>query len=160
MKHTIYATAGNFKIVITVLMVLSGMGLWSAFAFAQSEWQARLTPNPVSFGTRETITGLGEVTATLDNNTLTLIGTFHGLQGKVTAVKLHRGPKAIPGPELGEIEFQISGDGKAGAINDIINLTDAQRQALLAEGLYIQLYSEAAKDGNLRGWLLPRNSNK
>jgi hypothetical protein len=120
----------------------------------EPEWQARLSPNPTTFSTRDSITGLGEVNVMLQGNLLILRGQFYGLQGKATSAHLHQGAKAIPGPAIHEVDLQISGDGKQGAVQANLQLSDEQVQALKSESLYIQLSSEVAKDGNLRGWLL------
>lgn len=118
-------------------------------------FHARLSPNPISFATRNTLTGSGEAIATLQGNTLSLQISFQGLQGKATLLELRHGPKAIPGPVVINIPLLVEGDGKQGKFRGDIQLSAEQKQALVGESVYIQLNSEVAKDGNLRGWLLP-----
>ncbi len=155
---TLFHFVKRFKFFIASIFILLVSTMSFVFAQTNSQWHARLSPNPIAFGTRNSITGSGEVNAVLNGHTLRLQGDFHGLQGKVTEVKLQQGPKAIPGPVLLDIKFSAQGDGRQGSMQSEIILTDEQLQALRNESLYIQLYSESAKEGNLRGWLLPLHS--
>lgn len=140
-----------FLIFIAALI----LSLTNTVSAAENEWQARLSPMPVAFGTRNSITGLGVANAMLDDNKLIVNGSFYGLQGKALVAHIHLGPKAIPGPAILELTVETTGDGKQGKLSGTVELTPEQIQALNDESLYIQISSEAAKDGNLRGWLLP-----
>jgi len=142
-------------VALMVALIVCAQFMLPQAALAQTQWQARLSPNPISFGTRATLIGLGEVTAGLEGNVLIVQGAFYGLAGKATTVKLHQGPLAIPGPELMDLSLQLKGDGKQGTFAAQLELTAEQQQALVNKRLYIQLNSDVAKDGNLRGWLLP-----
>ncbi len=121
----------------------------------KTQWQARLTPVPLSFTNRAKITGIGQAEAKLRESTLTITASFKGLQGAATNAKLHLGPKAISGPAIVDLDVVKEGDGKQGKIVAEIKLSPEQIKALHNESLYIQLASDVAEDGNLRGWLLP-----
>jgi len=131
----------------------------AADATTEQQWRARLTPLPLSFTTRNTITGIGQAQAELRGKTLSIRGDYKNLQGTATDVKLHLGPKAIPGPAFIELQLVKEGNGKQGSFKAEIALSEEQQNALMNESLYIQISSEAAKEGNLRGWLLPIMNN-
>lgn len=149
----------RLKIFITnlffsIFLFLSSSVLAADMSTKTSLWQVRLTPVPLSFTNRTSITGIGHAEAKVSENTLTITASFKGLQGAATNASLHQGPKAIPGPAIHELEVVKEGDGKQGKIKGEIVLSDEQLVALNNESLYILLSSEVAEDGNLRGWLL------
>jgi len=113
---------------------------------------ARLTTIPVEAATAEGLTGFGSATASLDGNRLTVSGSFEGLQSPATSARLHAAPKGLRGPAV--IDLEVSG-GTRGTITGDVALTSAQADLLRRGQLYLQLQSEQAPDGNLRGWLLP-----
>jgi hypothetical protein len=45
-----------------------------------------------------------------------------------------------------------------GSVTGTVDLTPEQVESLRKGKLYIQIYSEKAPDGNLWGWLLPKES--
>jgi hypothetical protein len=137
--------------------LLSALLPWTAGARSEPvQFTARLAPTPVDFRTASRITGLGALRASLDGQRLELTGKFSGLQGAATAARLHLGPLAIPGPAFAELEVSRAPGGE---LNGTIVLTGEQLQALQDRALYVQIYSEAAPEGNLRGWLLPVAAN-
>jgi hypothetical protein len=122
--------------------------------FAQGRpevYKARLSPLGVTNATVATTTGVGAVTATLTGTRLAVDGTFEGLTGAATAANLRRGPKGIPGPVVAEIPFPKSSSGK---LSETLDLTPAQVDDLRAGRLYLQIHSERAPEGSIRGWLL------
>lgn len=126
----------------------------SAAVFAQGKpevYKARLSPLGVTNATVATTTGVGSVTATLNGTALTLEGTFEGLTGAATAANLRRGPKGIPGPVIAEIECPKASSGKLSAT---VTLKPEQVEDLRAGRIYLQIHSERAPDGSIRGWLL------
>jgi hypothetical protein len=136
--------------------VLLVMGLFASmpitFADAKIEsYRARLSPLGVTNATVETTTGSGSVTATVSGNRLTIAATFEGLTGAATAANLRRGPKGIPGPVVFEITVPKTESGK---INAAFDLTPEQLQDLREARMYLQIHSERAPEGSIRGWLL------
>jgi hypothetical protein len=114
-------------------------------------FKARLSPLGVTGATVNTTTGAGSVTATLEGTKLTIDGTFEKLTGAATAANLRRGPKAIPGPVVFDLEFTKASSGK---LSGTFTLTPDQVADLNAGRLYVQVHSERAPDGSIRGWLL------
>jgi hypothetical protein len=82
---------------------------------------------------------------------LTIEATFEGLTGAATAANVRRGPKGIPGPVVFELEVPKASSGKVSATLD---LTPEQLADLREARLYLQIHSERAPDGSIRGWLL------
>ena len=127
-------------------------------AFAQGSaaaetFKARLSPVPINISMMTTIAGTGGLTATLSGNKLTIQGTFEGLKSAATTAHIHRAPKAIPGPVVGNLGLTVSKAAK-GTVSGTVELTPDQI-ADLRNGLwYVQIESEGAPDGNLWGWLL------
>lgn len=120
---------------------------------APAPMRARLSPVPVDATTQAAITGLGAVTATLNGTTLTLEGTYKGLQTSATTVKVFESPqRGLRGPLVGQ--FAVAGGATSGAFSGTVTLTREQATAFAKGLLYVQLQSEKAPDGNLWGWLL------
>ena len=113
-------------------------------------FRARLSPLPVSGRTVRTITGLGQVRATLDGNRLTVTGTYQGMSSPATAAHLHFGAPGRPGPLAQPLEVTTSPEGE---VTGTAELTDQQVGALQAQSLYVQIHSEDNPAGELRGWI-------
>lgn len=133
----------------TICLLLTSV---SAFAQGRAEvYKARLSPLGVTNATVNTTTGVGTVTATLTGQKLTIDASFEGLTGAATAANLRRGPKGIPGPVIFDLEFPKASSGK---ITASVDLSAAQVEDLRAGRIYLQIHSERAPDGSIRGWLL------
>ncbi len=132
--------------------ILGGPTLFSSGQIsAQTDsFRARLSPLPVNGGTVQTITGLGQVRATLDGNQLTVEGTYQGMGSPATAAHLHFGAPGRPGPLAQPLEVTSSPEGE---ISGTAELTDAQVDALQAQSLYVQIHSVENPGGELRGWI-------
>ena len=131
-----------------------GVLLLGASVLAQAKpeaYKARLSPLGVTNATVATTTGVGAVTASLTGTKLTFEATFEGLTGNATAANLRRGPKGIPGPVVFDLEFPKASSGK---ITAALDLTPPQVDDLRAGRLYLQIHSERAPEGSIRGWLL------
>ncbi len=129
--------------------------LFCAKTLAQSEtYRARLSPMPTTPQTVDTITGEGEVILTLSDNTLTVAGSFAGMNSAATMAHVHNGPPAQPGPVVHQLELTKSASGK---ISAVLELSDEQVTALRNNELYIQVHSETNPPGELRGWIFVRN---
>jgi hypothetical protein len=113
-------------------------------------YKARLTPLPHTVQMLETLAGQGSVTATLNGRTLTITGTFEGLPSAATVAHLHRGQPGVPGPVMADLTISKA---TKGTISGTVELTPSQVQDLEKNWLYVQIHSEKAPDGHLRGWL-------
>lgn len=120
-------------------------------ASAESNFSARLSPLPVTLRTVNKITGVGNVEATLTGSQLTISGKFQGLSGKATTAHIHMGKLAIPGPAIADLKVSLN---NVGEISGQVQLSSEQIIRLHEQGLYIQIHSDAAAAGNLRGWLI------
>ena len=129
--------------------------LFSVSAVAQSEtFRARLSPMPTTPQTVTTITGEGEVILTLNGNTLTVSGSFAGMNSAATMAHVHNGPPAQPGPVVHQL---VVTKMPSGEISATLELSDEQITALRDNELYIQVHSETNPPGELRGWIFARN---
>ena len=123
----------------------------SAQVSAQAgSFRARLSPLPVNGRTVQTITGIGQVRATLDGNRLTVTGTYRGMSSPATAAHLHFGAPGRPGPLAQPLEVTTSPEGN---VSGTAELTDDQVDALQAQSLYVQIHSVENPGGELRGWI-------
>lgn len=136
------------------------VALAAAFLFASSSVTAqtktfggRLSPVPITVAMQEAVAGRGSVTAVLAGNRLTLEGTFDGLRSPATVARLHMAPRGIRGPAVADFMVPAT---TSGTFKAVVELSDAQRQALEKNSLYIQIHSQKAPEGNLWGWLLPQ----
>ncbi len=135
-------------------LLAAGLTL-ATLAHAQSGmFRARLSEVPVTPQTYRTITGVGEVLATLNGSTLSVTGTYEGMSSTATAAHVHNAPKAMNGPPIGAIEVTPATTGE---ISGSIELSAEQLMALQNEELYVVIHSENNPGGELRGWLLPRD---
>lgn len=114
-------------------------------------YKARLSPLGVTNATVNTTTGAGSATATLTGAKLAIDATFEKLTGNATSANLRRGAKGIPGPVVKELDVPKASSGK---ITASVDLTPEQVNDLKAGRLYLQIHSERAPDGSIRGWLL------
>jgi len=134
---------------------LSAAILWAgqaALAQSSETFKARLSTVPIDVTMMSTIAGSGSLTAVLAGRKLTVTGSFQGLRSPATDAHIHRGPKGIRGPAI--LDLSVS-KGTSGAITGTVELTPAQVEDLRSARLYVQINSERAPEGNLRGWLLP-----
>jgi hypothetical protein len=123
----------------------------SASAADSTVFKVRLSPLGVTNATVNTTTGLGNATATLNGSQLTIDGAFEGLTGNATSANVRRGAKGIPGPVVFDIAIAKTPSGK---INATLTLTPEQIADLRAGRLYLQIHSEKAPEGSIRGWML------
>jgi hypothetical protein len=132
--------------------------LWAAaFLLAASPvfaagYEAELDPAPFDATNRADVIGsIGNATATLDGNTLTVRGTFSNLKSPATTGSFRIGlAKGVPGDAIGSLTVEHA---RQGAFSGTIKLTAAQVAALNRESLYVRIDSEKSPDGNLQGWL-------
>jgi len=131
--------------------LLSPALLTSGRAQAQAtSFRARLSPLPVDARLVNTVTGVGEVYATLSGSTLTVTGSFRGLSTPATAAHLHMSPPGRPGPVAQQLTVS---NATAGDISGTLQLTAAQVTALRSSALYVQIHTEGNPAGEIRGWI-------
>jgi len=137
----------NARIAFLALVVAALIG---QPASAQETYRARLSPMPVNAQTVRTITGLGQVRATLDGNRLTITGEYRGMSSAATSAHVHLAAPTMAGPVAAPL--QVMG-GQAGQLSGSVTLTADQLAALRNESLYVQVHSERNPNGELRGWI-------
>lgn len=122
-------------------------------AAASSTFHVRLSPGPRLVGTRADRSGSGSVTATLQGNTLTLQGSFSGLLAVPTGAHLHMGSApGVRGPLIADLT--ISAD-TSGTVSGTVQLNTQHLAALRKGGLYVEIDSDKAPEGDLWGWIMP-----
>lgn len=139
------------KLAACVLLLGAAAINISIHAASMNELHGRLSPMPVTSLTVKTITGGGHFEAKLNDNMLTINGSFEGMSSAATAAHVHIGPKAQPGPVAFVIEISKASSGTLGGE---FTLSPELIAALHAENLYIQIHSETNPAGELRGWIL------
>lgn len=144
----------RFRVALTVSLI-GGVAL--AAAQSPQSYKARLSTVPIDIAMQSTVAGRGQVTATLTGTTLLLKGTFSDLKSPATFAKIHAGPKGIRGPAILDLTVTRAVNG---TIEGRLELTPEQVGHLKRSGLYVQIHSEKAPDGNLWGWLLPAEKEK
>lgn len=145
-------TAAGSSLRVVGLLVLTCLTAVATTAQTPDTFQARLSPLPVTGATVNTITGGGSVKATLRGTRLSVDGSFNGLAGPATTANLRRAPRAMPGPIVYELTVPTE---RSGRLTATLDLTAADVADLRAGRLYVQIHSERAPDGSIRGWLLP-----
>jgi hypothetical protein len=103
-------------------------------------------------GTRADRSGAGTVTATLEGSRLTLKGSFSGLLAVPTAAHLAMGSlPGVRGPILADLA--VSPD-TSGTLSGTVDLDSRQITALHKGGLYVEIDSAKAPEGDLWGWIM------
>jgi hypothetical protein len=121
-------------------------------ALAAASYEAELDPAPFDATNRaDVIESIGNLTASLDGNTLTVKGTFSNFTSPATGGSFRIGlAKGVPGDAIGNLTVEHA---RQGAFSGTIKLTSAQLAALKREALYVRIDSEKSPDGNVQGWL-------
>ena len=139
------------------LFVALGLAVAASVAPAQapSEFEARLSWVPISVAQQADVGGQGSATARLSRSRLSIEGRFEALPAPATRARLHHGvATGASGPAIGELDVTAATDGR---FEGTIELDRAQRAALLAGKLYVQIHAARGvppDDAVLRGWLL------
>lgn len=122
---------------------------------AEQNFATRLTAVAYDGAMRANVQGDGQVSATLDGNTLTLNGRFTALPSPATNARLYSGLGiGVPGDAI--LDMQLSGQTD-GTLSGSFTLNSKQLAALRQGHVYVQLDSAKAPEGNLWGWLLPEH---
>jgi CHRD domain len=149
-RAQIRSTAEN--IARAFLLAACFLGLLPGAA-ASSTFHVRLSPGPRLVGTRADRSGSGSVTVTLEGNSLTLQGSFSGLLAVPTGAHLHMGSlPGVRGPRFADLT--ISAD-TSGTVSGTVQLNTQQLAALRKGGLYVEIDSDKAPEGDLWGWIMP-----
>jgi hypothetical protein len=138
-------------------VILGAVMLWAMPGMAApngNSFRTRLSVVPIDIGMQATVAGQGAVTATLSGNKLTVNGTAQGLRSPATVAHIHRGMPGIPGPAI--LDLTVS-KTTTPTISGTVELSPSMIDDLKNGQLYVQLNSERAPDGNLRGWLTQAN---
>ena len=132
----------------SAVLVLSATALHAADNF-----HFRLSPGPRLVGTRAASSGGGEVMATLAGAVLSLEGKYEGLLGAPATAQLAMGSApGVRGPKIADLSVSPGTDG---AISGKVKLTAKQLALFRKGGLYVEIDSLGAPEGDLWGWLLP-----
>jgi hypothetical protein len=120
---------------------------------ADDGFSFRLSPGPRLVGTRADSSGSGQVSVKLSGNTLALDGNYMGLLGVPTAARLQMGPApGVRGPKIADLTISPA---VSGTISGSIKLGGKELAVFRKGGLYIEIDSANAPDGDLWGWVMP-----
>lgn len=125
--------------------------LLTAPAFAAG-YDAELDPVPFDASNRAiVIDSIGDASATLDGNTLTVRGNFSNFTSPATGGSVRIGlAKGVPGDAIGSL---TADHATSGHFSGTVTLDSAQIAALKKQAIYVRIDSEKAPDGNVQGWL-------
>jgi hypothetical protein len=137
-----------------VMLAVATCGAPAMAAQNGEMYRTRLSVVPLDVAMQATVAGQGSVTATLNGNKLTVTGTAQGLRSPATVAHIHRGAPGIPGPAI--LDLTIT-NTTTPTISGTVELSPSMVDDLKNGQLYVQLSSERAPDGNLRGWLMHAN---
>jgi len=146
-----FTKAAAFGVTIGLAMGAASQGLAQTLT-------ARLSPVPITVTQQSTIAGLGSARAAVAERHVAISGAFDGLKSPATTAQIHRAAKGLRGPAILDVQVIRAGDGTHGTLKADLDLTPAQSDDLKAGRWYIELNSEKAADGNLWGWLLPKEA--
>jgi hypothetical protein len=126
--------------------------LLGAAAPGDTTFHFRLSPGPRLVGTRADTSGSGSVTATLEGSKLSLKGSFAGLLGVPTSAHLSMGSlPGVRGPLIADLTVSPA---TSGTLSGTVQLTAEQLSALRKGGLYVEIDSDKAPEGDLWGWIM------
>jgi hypothetical protein len=121
---------------------------------APNIFEFRLSPGPRLVGTRADRSGGGSATGTLEGSELKLQGTFHGLLAVPTGAHLLMGSlPGVRGPVIADLTVSPE---TSGTLSGTVQLDPLQLAALHKGGLYVEIDSDKAPEGDLWGWILTR----
>jgi hypothetical protein len=148
------------RLSMWLALPIAAVGAVVLTAQQPKNFKARLSPVPIDVSMQATIAGNGSVLAVLNGTRLSITGSFEGLRSPATIAQLHKGPiRGVRGPNIFDLTVAKT-EPTSGTLSGSIDLTPLQVADLEKGRLYIQLHSEKAPDGNLRGWLLPQENRR
>lgn len=135
-----------FLSLVTVMLTATA-------ALADQSFDFRLSPGPRLVGTRAESSGSGRVRAELKGNVLTLSGDYHGLLAASPTAQLMMGPlPGVRGPKLADLTITPAVNG---TVSGKVTLNRQAMAAFAKGGLYVEITSAPAPDGDLWGWVMP-----
>jgi CHRD domain len=138
--------------ISSVLMALTPFLLVAA-AQADESFNFRLSPGPRLVGTRADSSGSGHLSAKLAGNMLSLDGTYAGLLGAPATAQLAMGSApGVRGPKIANLTIS---QAVSGTISGNIKLGGKELAAFRKGGLYVEIDTANAPDGDLWGWVMP-----
>ncbi len=154
MTHGSRTRFGTHALLASLVLVLTVAGPGALYAQdTQDKYSARLEWVPIAGADR--VSGKGTATATLSGKALAVSGSFDGLGGPATVMRLHQGiAKGARGKAITDVAVPKATSGTFAAT---VTLTDEQVVAVRQGKLYLQLHGDKglAPDGaNLWGWFL------
>ena len=137
------------RLIIAAIVAASA----SQGARADDSFDFRLSPGPRLVGTRAASSGSGDVTATLTGAVLALQGKYEGLLGAPATAQLAMGSApGVRGPKIADLTIS---SGTGGSISGTVKLNSRQLALFRKGGLYVEIDSPSAPEGDLWGWVLP-----
>jgi hypothetical protein len=148
------------------LVVLTGVPQWTVVAAAQSSAGATVAQGPTRafgkpFSGRLSVTTsrdapqspqIGMLYAVLDDKgKLAINGTFQQLASPATAAYFHRGADGQRGPRVATLTVTKAATG---IIKGDVMLTPDDVAELQKGTFYVEVATEKATDGEVRGWLM------
>ncbi|WPB76264.1 CHRD domain-containing protein [Archangium violaceum] len=137
------------------LLALAGCGSKSWVATTQLSGANEVPP------TAAPATTMGIATATLDGNTLTVTGTFTGLQsnlqvasGTESAAHVHQGAQGTNGPVVLDLTITTS-DQRNGSYTGTKNLSNDEQESFKGGLFYINVHTTGNPNGEIRGQFIP-----
>jgi hypothetical protein len=134
------------------LALAAAVLMWTLAAHGQETFKTRLSPVPIDAKLAPIVTGHGSVSAALAGTKLNVTGSFEGMRSPAVAAHLHQ--SKVTGVRGSVIHDLTVTKAMSGSISGSVDLTPAEVEALRKGMIYVQVHSEGAPDGNLRGWLL------
>jgi CHRD domain len=142
--HNQLRTAGLATIAFTTL------AFWTIPAFAEAtKFKANLAASSEVPANDSKGTGVANVSYDAASKTMTWSVTFSALTGSATAAHFH-GPADV-GANAG---VAVPIPGSASPMAGEATLTDEQAADLVAEKWYVNVHTDAHKDGEIRGQML------
>ncbi len=124
----------------------------AAVAAAES-FDVRLSPGPRLVGTRADSSGSGHFSVKLNGSSLQLEGSYQGLLGVPTSARLLMGSApGVRGPKVADLTVSSHADGE---LRGTVKLDARELAAFRKGGLYIEIDSAEAPEGDLWGWIMP-----
>lgn len=139
--------------------VLCGSFIWLVLCpvatAAVERYEIWLAAMPMAAADIASMTGQGQLTATLDGLELLISGSVTGLESPATRAELRQAVPGIRGPRILEVEIPHSSDP---TLSSSVRLSRSQTESLRGGLLYLQISTQGKPDGQLRGWLVPVHS--
>lgn len=101
----------------------------------------------------------GNITVTLQEDTIHVQGGFSGLRGEYVASHIHLGAEHENGDPVIPLDPELGEEDLSGNWDESHQLDEELVSALKADSLYINVHSEEHQKGEIRGQLSPANKN-